>query len=89
LVSEEGGDEGGDAVAVEEAEDVCGVFEVVDDAVGVAVEGAAAVAWAGFGGGRGSLVGLYVVGTALACVSGEATINIPRNVLRRRSTPQA
>jgi hypothetical protein len=49
LVAEEGGDEGCDTVAVEEAEDVGGVLEVVDDAVGIAVEGATAVAWAGLG----------------------------------------
>jgi hypothetical protein len=84
LVAEEGGDEGCDAVAVEEAEDVGGVLEVVDDAVGIAVEGATAVAWAGLGRGRSTLVRLYVVGTALVCVSDETPTSIPRDVLRRR-----
>ena len=41
-VREEGGGEGGDAVAVEEVEGAGGGGVVVDDAVGVAVEGAVA-----------------------------------------------
>lgn len=65
LVAQKGGDERGDAVAIKKTENVVGVFEIEDDAVGVAIKGAAAVARAGLGSGRGTLVGLDEVGTAL------------------------
>jgi hypothetical protein len=64
-VADKAGDERGDAVSVQEPEYVLLVFEVVDDAVGVAVERAAAVAGPGFGRGRGALVGFYKVCSAL------------------------
>ena len=64
-VGEEGGGEGGDAVAVEHVEVVVGVDVVVHEAVGVAVEGGAAVHLAGFGRWWGALLGFDVVGAAL------------------------
>jgi len=64
-VREEGGGERGDAVAVEEAEGVVFVGKVVDYAVGVAIEGGAAVAGRYLGGGWGALLGFDEVGAAL------------------------
>jgi hypothetical protein len=64
-VDDEDRGEGGDAVAVEEVEDLLLVGVVVDDAVGVAVEGAAAFVGVGIGLGGSALLGFDVIGAAL------------------------
>lgn len=65
LVSEEGGNQCRDAVAIQKTEDITRVFEVVDNAVSVAIKGAATIARARFGRWRAPLIRLDIVGTAL------------------------
>ena len=64
-LDEEDGAKGGNAVAVEEVEGFLVIGVVVDDAVGVAVQRAAAFVGAGIGLWGGSLFGLDVVRAAL------------------------
>lgn len=68
-VTDEGGRESSDLVAVEETETVLWVLEVVDDSVGVTVEGATAIVWLGLERWWSTLLGLDEVGTALIGVS--------------------
>ena len=64
-VTDEGGRKSSDLVAVEETETVLWVLEVVDDSVGVTVEGATAVVWLGLERWWSTLLGLDEVCTAL------------------------
>lgn len=65
LIAQERGHEGGDAVPIQEAEDRVGVFEVEDDTVGIAIEGAATIVGACLGGRWSALVRFDEVGAAL------------------------
>ena len=66
-ITEERGDKRGDPVAIKKAEHVVLVLEVVDNAVGISVEGAATVVRSDLGGWRSTLICLDVVGAALQC----------------------
>jgi hypothetical protein len=64
-IANERGRESGDAITIQKAEDIALVNEVIDQAVRIAVQGGASIEGNGLGGGRGTLLGLDIVGTAL------------------------
>jgi hypothetical protein len=64
-IADERGRKSGDAVAIQEAEDVALVNEVVDQTVSIAIQGGASIEGSGLGGRRSTLLRLDIVRTAL------------------------
>jgi hypothetical protein len=64
-IANERGRKSGDAITVQEAEDIALVNEVIDQAVSVTIQGGASIEGSSLGGGRGTLLSLDIVGTTL------------------------